>query len=108
MLKGLGDWQSRLASSRGSTAIEAALRREAEALAAEARAAAPSELDSAIDVADESRGTKLAFRIGTADPRGRVLEFGTLRLPAAPWLLPAFRGRVARIKDVLRKVATTG
>ncbi len=32
-----------------------------------------------------------AVRIGTPDPLGRVLEFGTLRRPPRPWLLPAFR-----------------
>ena len=63
-------------------------------------------LAATIQIADASRGTRLAFRIGTSDPRGRVLEFGTLRKPAAPWLLPSFRGRLACIKDVLRKAAT--
>ncbi len=102
-VKGLSDLQRRLAGNGASAAVKAALRREAEALAAAAREAAPADLASSIQIADESRGTRVAFRIGTEDSRGRVAEFGTLRRPAAPFLLPAFRGRLRRIKDVLRK-----
>jgi hypothetical protein len=104
--KGLDAWQRRLASAGRTDVVKAALQGEAEFLAAEARAAAPGALASAIGIADESHGTKLAFRIGTADPLGRVLEFGTLRRPAAPWLLPALRGRVRRIKATLQKAST--
>jgi hypothetical protein len=83
-------------------ALKERLRTEAEALATEARTGAPESLAQSIEVLDESRGTGIAYAIGTPDPAGRALEFGTVRRAAAPWLLPAFRARRSVVNDVLR------
>jgi hypothetical protein len=79
------------------------LRHEAEAIAAEAARAAPGRLGETVEVIDESRGDRLSVAVGTAHRAGRFLEHGTVRRPAAPWLWPAFRARLPRIKQGLRK-----
>lgn len=64
------------------------------------------ELGRSVEVVrDVSRGTMHAYAIGTPDPAGRYLEFGTARRPASPWLWPAFRARLPGIKHRLRKLA---
>jgi hypothetical protein len=78
---------------------------EADSLAQEVRSAAPGELGRTVEVRDLSDGMKLTYRVGTPDPAGRFLEFGTVRLPASPWLWPIFRARLPGIKQRLRKIA---
>jgi hypothetical protein len=98
--------RARLAQAAAPEPFKKALREEAEALAAEARREAPPELARTIEVRDVSKGERLGFSVGTADPAGRALEFGTLKRPASPWLWPIFRARSPGIKEKLRKVTT--
>jgi hypothetical protein len=99
---GLAALQDRFAGALEEQAVKESLRKQAEAVAAEARAEAPAHLAQSIEVLDESRGADIAYAIGTADPAGHTLEFGTLRKTASPWLLPAFRARRGVVNDVLR------
>jgi hypothetical protein len=56
---------------------------------------------------DDSRGLKLGYAVGTADPAGRFIEFGTTRRPAEPWLWPAFRACLPGVKHELRKLISS-
>ncbi|MGA7456554.1 MAG: HK97 gp10 family phage protein [Methyloceanibacter sp.] len=100
-VKGLEALQRRLAAASAPEAVKATLREEAEAIAAEARARAPGKLANTIEIVDESRGLKPAYAVGTSDPAGRFIEFGTARRPATPWLWPAFRARSPGVKHRL-------
>ena len=101
-VRGLAALQDRFAGGLDERAVKEALRKEAEALAAEARAEAPVGLAQSIEVRDESRGTRIAYAIGTPDPAGPALEFGTVRKAASPWLLPVFGAQRSVVNDVLR------
>jgi len=103
-VKGLEALQRRLAGASAPEAVKATLRDEAEAIAEEARARAPGELGGTVEIIDQSRGMKPAYAIGTAQPAGRFIEFGTSRRPATPWLWPVFRARSPGVKHKLRKV----
>jgi len=96
--------QRKFAKAAEPEAIKDALRNEAEAIATEARARAPGKLAGTVEIVDESRGLKLAYAIGTADPAGRFVELGTVRRPATPWLWPGFRARSPGIKHRLAKL----
>lgn len=97
----------RLLEGAGATEpFKKVLREEAEAIAAEARRTAPGDLVQTIFVEDASEGERLGFTIGTADPAGRIAEFGTLSQPAAPWLWPIVEARLPGLKDRLGKVAS--
>lgn len=102
-IEGLAALQDRFAGALDERAVKEALRREAEALAVEARAEAPPGLADTVEIRDESRATRFAYAIGTPEPAGHAREFGTLRQRASPWLLPAFRARRNVVNDVLRK-----
>ncbi len=104
-VKGIEALRARLAGAALPEPFKTALRDEAEALVAEARREAPVELAQTIEVEDVSQGDRPGFRVGTAAPLGRILEFGTLNQPARPWLWPIFRARLPGVKDKLRKVA---
>jgi HK97 gp10 family phage protein len=104
VVKGLDALQRRLAAAARSQPLKAALRAEAEAIAADARNAAPGELGQTVEVIDDSRETRLTYAIGTSDPAGRFLEFGTARRPATPWLWPVFRARSPAVKHKLREL----
>ena len=104
VVKGLETLRRRLVGAAAPQPIKTALRTEAEAIAAEARDAAPGELGQTVELIDQSRDMKLAYAIGTADPAGRYLEFGTVRRPAAPWLWPIFRARSPGVKHKLRRL----
>lgn len=101
-LKGLAALQGRLAGAADALSVRQALREQAEAIAAEARAEAPRGLADTVEAIDESRGEGIAYAIGTPDPAGHALEFGTARRGPSPWLLPVFRARRNVVNDVLR------
>lgn len=103
-IKGLEALRRRLAAAAVPQAVNGTLRAEAEALAEEARRAAPGELGPTVEIIEQSRGAKLAYAVGTAHQAGRYLEFGTLRRPATPWLWPVFRARSRGINHKLRKM----
>ena len=104
-IRGLAALRQRLAEAAAPQPLKQILRAEAEALAEEARQNAPGELGRSVEVRDVSRGTRHEYAIGTPDPAGRYLEFGTARRPAAPWLWSVFRARLPGIKQRLRKLA---
>jgi hypothetical protein len=106
-VKGLGALQRKLAAASAAEPIKDALRGEAEAIAAEARARAPSGLAGTIEVVDESRGLKPGYAIGTVEPAGRLIEFGTVRRAATPWLWPIFRARSHAVKHRLARLIAT-
>lgn len=63
---------------------------EAIRLQAEARESiGPSPLADSIVIEPLAAGR--GFSIGTAQPLGRLLEFGTQRMAARPWLFPAWQ-----------------
>ena len=103
-VRGLETLHARLAAASQPEGVKTTLRQEADALAEEARREAPGELGGTVEVIDQSRGTKIAYAIGTAHRAGRFLEFGTVRRPATPWLWPAFRARSPGIKHKLRNI----
>ncbi len=49
-------------------------------------------------VAHEFRDEGLTGVVGTDDPIGRWLEFGTSKMAARPWLRPALSGVISRIE----------
>ncbi len=104
-VKGLEALRARLAAAAAPEPFKKALREEAEALAAEARREAPPEIAQTIEVEDVSQGERLGFASARPIRPGGLLEFGTLKRPASPWLWPIFRARLPGIKDKLRKVA---
>jgi hypothetical protein len=97
---------------RALAAIDAkpALRTEADAIAEAARNTLAtnkrSVLARSVKVIDIGRENAPAFTVGTDDPAGLFLEFGTRRQRATPWLGPAFRARLPRIKQTLRRLIT--
>ena len=103
-IRGLEALRRRLAAAAVPQAVKGTLQAEAEAIAEEARARAPGELGGTVEIIDQSRGMKPAYAIGTAQPAGRFIEFGTSRRPATPWLWPVFRARSPGVKHKLRKV----
>jgi hypothetical protein len=54
---------------------------------------------------DAKRGGRA---VGTDDPAGFFLEFGTSRSRASPWLVPALRARLPGINHAVRKVIAGG
>ena len=103
-IRGLEALRARLAAAGAPEPIKGALREEAEAIAEDARRAAPGRLGAAVDVVDQSGELRPAFAIGTAHRAGRFLEYGTVKMPAKPWLWPAFHGRSPTLKHKLRRL----
>ncbi len=108
-LTGLDHLRKRLAALRKPAGLEAALRAEAEAVAARARAAlhddgADGRLAASVQIRDESQGDSFRYRVGTTRPEGWHREFGTARRGAAPWLGPALAAGLPAVNQALRKV----
>ncbi len=104
VIKGLEILRRRLVAAAAPQPLQAALRVEADAIAEEARQVAPGQLGQTVEVIDQSRGTRLAYAVGTRHRAGRYLEFGTSRRPATPWLWPIFRARSPGVKHNLRRL----
>lgn len=100
-LKGLDALMRRFEGRGLAPAVETTLRREAEAIAAEAAENAPGRLGETIEITKESGGETPAFTVGTRHRAGWFLEHGTVRRPATPWLGPVFRARLPRVKQAL-------
>lgn len=81
--------------------VRRVLRREAEKIAEDAARAAPGKLGGTVEIKDVSRGEKIAYAVGSAHRAARFVEYGTVHQRAAPWLFPAFRARLPRIKQNL-------
>jgi hypothetical protein len=106
-VNGIDSLRRRFAAAAAPEPIKAALRTEADAIAAEARRGAPGVLGDTVEVIDDSRGTRPAYIIGSSHPAARLLEYGTVRRPATPWLWPVFRARSSGVKHKLRKLPAT-
>lgn len=100
-VKGLEALKRRFEARGLRQAVKERLRREADMVAAEAAREAPGRLGETVEVIDEAQGDRLSFAVGTAHRAGRFLEYGTVRVPASPWLWPVFRARLPRIKQGL-------
>ncbi len=110
-VEGVEAWQRQLSTLGELRGSGVALRAEAEAIAAAARATLEArhgegELANSVEIVDESHGTGPRFAVGTRDAAGWYLEFGTRRRRAAPWLGPAFRAALPAINHTLRKMLT--
>jgi hypothetical protein len=89
--------------------LQPALRAEAEAVAEEARARLTerdpnSSLARSIKIMALGAEDQPDYAVGTDDPGGFFLEFGTSRMPASPWLVPALHSRLPAINQAVRKV----
>ena len=110
-LEGFESWQRRLASLGELRGSGAALRAEAEAIAAAARATLEArhgegELARSVEIVDESQDTSARYAVGTRSAAGWYVEFGTRQRRASPWLGPALRASLPRINHTLRKMLT--
>jgi len=101
-VRGLAALRRKLEARSLPQALMDTARKEAEAIARDAARAAPGALGQTVEAKDVSHGDTIAFAVGTANPAGRFVEYGTVRQPAAPWLWPVFRARLPRIKQSLR------
>lgn len=100
-VQGLDRLKRRFEARGLGPAVHGTLRGEGERVAADAARAAPGRLGGTVEVIDESRGDKQLFRVGTPHRAGRYLEYGTVARAATPWLWPAFRAGLPRIKQRL-------
>ncbi|MGH6737324.1 MAG: hypothetical protein ACRECX_14800 [Methyloceanibacter sp.] len=100
-IRGLAALRRRLDAKDMPAAVKNSLRRDAEAVAAAAARAAPGDLGRTVEVRDISDRERMAYAVGTPHRAGRFLEYGTVRMRAQPWLFPAFRARLPRIKQSL-------
>jgi hypothetical protein len=107
-VSGIDALQRRLSLGDRPARLHAALAAEAGAIADAASASlrdqhpdATGALARSVTVSDESTGDQIGFAIGTTDPVGRYLEFGTRRMAAVPWLLPALRRRADAVRQAV-------
>lgn len=111
-IAGLESLRRGLAGLGAMKGLQAALRAEAEAVAAAAKATLTardpaSNLARSIKIMDLGQKDKPAFAVGTEEPAGHFLEFGTTRIPAFPWLRPALHAQSSSVNHTLRKVIAT-
>jgi hypothetical protein len=91
-IRGLDRLRKRFAALGAMEDLQPALRAEAEAVAAEAKARLTerdpdSSLARSIKIMELTAGDQPAYAVGTDDPAGFFLEFGTSRSRASPWLV---------------------
>jgi hypothetical protein len=108
-IRGLDGLRKRFAALGVMKDLQPALRAEAEAVAAEARERLTerdpnSRLAGSIKIMELGTEDQPAYAVGTDDPAGFFLEFGTSRRSASPWLVPALHTRLPRINHAVRKV----
>jgi hypothetical protein len=108
-ISGLEGLRRRFAALGAMKDLRPALRAEAEALAAEARDRLSerdpnSRLARSIKIMELAAKDHPAFAVGTDEPAGFFLEFGTARTGAVPWLVPALHARLPAINHAVRKV----
>src|SRR5262249_39055384 len=100
-IKGVDALRQRLQAIADPRRFKETLKGEAEAIAEDARREVPAELAQSIEVRYVRLGNKSSLNGGHIQPPlGSILEFGTLRRPASPWLWPIFRARLPAIKEV--------
>ena len=108
-IRGLDGLRKRFAALGAMKGLQPALRAEAEAVAAEAKARLTerdpdSSLARWIKIMELEAGDQPAYAVGTDDPAGFFLEFGTRRSRASPWLVPALHARLPGINHAVRNV----
>ena len=108
-ISGLESLRKRFAELGALKGLEPALRAEAEAVAETARAELASRkgdgsLARSVQIIELSQADRPSFAVGTEDPAGWFLEFGTTRMRAAPWLGPSLHARLPSINHAVRKV----
>ena len=108
-IRGLEGLRKRFSALGAMKGLQPALRAEAEAVAAEAKARLTerdpdSSLARWIKIMELEAGDQPAYAVGTDDPAGFFLEFGTRRSRASPWLVPALLARLPGINHAVRKV----
>lgn len=108
-VRGVEALRRRFAALGAMKGLAPALRAEAEAVAETARATLiardpASALARTVQIIDISQQDRPAFAIGTEDPAGWFLEFGTRRMRASPWLGTALHARLRAINHTVGKV----
>lgn len=108
-IRGLDGLRKRFAALGVLKDLQPALRAEAEAVAEEARARLTerdpnSTLARSIKIMELGTDDQPAYAVGTDDPAGFFLEFGTSRMRASPWLVPTLHARLPGINHAVRKV----
>ena len=108
-IRGLDGLRKRFANLGALKDLQPALRAEAEAVAEEAKARLTernpnSLLARSIKIMELGTEDQPAYAVGTDDPAGFFLEFGTSRMRASPWLVPALHTRLPGINHAVRKV----
>ena len=108
-IRGLDAMRKRFAALGAVKNLGPALRGEAEAVADAARERLrerdpQSQLAQSIKIMELKGGDHPAFAVGTDEPTGFFLEFGTARRRAFPWLVPALHARLPAVNHAVRKV----
>lgn len=108
-IRGLDSLRKRFAAFGALKELQPALRAEAETVAEEARAQLTerdpnSQLAQSIRIMALGTEDQPAYAVGSDDPAGFLLEFGTSRMRASPWLVPALHSRLPAINQAVRKV----
>ena len=108
-IRGLDGLRKRFAALGVLKDLQPALRAEAEAVAEEARARLTerdpnSTLARSIKIMELGTDDQPAYAVGTDDPAGFFLEFGTSQMRASPWLVPTLHARLPGINHAVRKV----
>jgi len=107
-ISGLESLQRRLAALAAMPGLAPALSEEAGAIAEAARATLAShgngDLARSVEIEESGQGDRPGFAIGTREPAGRYLEFGTRRMRPQPWLGAALFGRSRALNHKVRKV----
>jgi hypothetical protein len=109
-IRGLDGLRKRFAALGALKDLQPALRGEAEAVAAEARERLTerdpnSRLAGSIKIMELGTEDQPAYAVGTDDPDGFFLEFGTSRMRASPWLVPALHIRLPGINHASERLS---
>jgi hypothetical protein len=108
-VSGLDVIRRRLSKMAELSTFKPKLRHEADSVAADARARLDardmSALAKSVKVTELPRQDGEGFAIGTDEPAGFFVEFGTRKVAENPWLLPALHARLPRLKHNLATLA---
>jgi hypothetical protein len=108
-IRGLNAMRKRFAALGAVKSLGPALRAEAEAVADAARERLrerdpQSRLAQPVKIIELEAGDQSVFAVGTDNPAGFFLEFGTARRRAFPWLVPVLDARLPAVNHAVRKV----
>ncbi len=108
-IRGLDPMRKRFAGLGAVKNLGPALRVEAEAVADAARERLREQdpkslLAQSIKIMELEAGDHPAFAVGTDEPAGFFLEFGSARRRAFPWLVPALHARLPAVNHAVQKV----